>query len=239
MIEQAARHAGSGRKLAIIAAVAAAIVLVALLGRAAGAYVQTFIAWVDGLGSAAPLVFMVGYALATVAFVPGSVLTLAAGALFHLWGVLYVLVAATTGAAAAFLIARYAARAAIERRLTGNDRFAAIDRAIGREGRKIVLLLRLSPVFPFNLLNYGLGLTRVRFVDYLVASVGMIPGTFLYVYYGTLVGDVARLASGVEMPRGPEYYAVLVLGLVATLVVTTLVTRTARRALKEATDATR
>jgi uncharacterized membrane protein YdjX (TVP38/TMEM64 family) len=91
-------------------------------------------------------------------------------------------------------------------------------------------------VFPFNLLNYALGLTRVRFVDYLVASIGMLPGTLLYVYYGKVAGDVARLAGGAAVERGAGYYGVLGLGLLATVVVTTLVTRTARRALQQATD---
>ncbi len=106
---------------------------------------------------------------------------------------------------------------------------------MGLEGRKIVFLLRLSPVFPFNLLNYGLGLTQVRFVDYFVTSLGMIPGTLLYVYYGKLIGDVAVLAGGATVERGLGYYVVLVLGLIATIAVTTIVTRTARRALKEVT----
>ena len=96
----------------------------------------------------------------------------------------------------AFLVARYIARGAIEQRLEGDRRFAAIDRAVGREGRKIVFLLRLSPVFPFNLLNYALGLTNVRFVDYFIACLGMIPGTLLYIYYGKLAGDVAPARRG-------------------------------------------
>ncbi len=149
------------------------------------------------------------------------------------------LAAATLGASAAFLVSRYVARGAVERRLAGNARFAAIDRAVGDQGRKIVLLLRLSPVFPFNLLNYALGLTRVRFADFLVASIGMLPGTLLYVYYGKVAGDVARLAGGTDVPKGPGYYAVLGLGLVATILVTTIVTRTARRALEEATGGDR
>jgi len=95
--------------------------------------------------------------------------------------------------------------------------------------------LRLSPVFPFNLLNYALGLTSVRFVDYFIACIGMIPGTLLYIYYGKVAGDVARLAGGAPGGRGAEYYGVLALGLAATVLVTTLVTRTARRALQEAT----
>ena len=221
------------RVLAAIAAVA----LLFVAGRQLGALIPAFTAWVDGLGVWGPVVFVVGYVLAAVAFVPGSLLTLAAGAIFGLGkGTALVMLAATLGASAAFLVSRYLARGFVERRLAGNERFAAIDRAIGTEGRKLVFLLRLSPVFPFNLLNYGLGLTRVRFVDYLVASVGMLPGTLLYVYYGKVAGDVARLAGGAGVRHGAAYYSVLALGLVATVVVTTLVTRTARRALREATD---
>jgi uncharacterized membrane protein YdjX (TVP38/TMEM64 family) len=212
------------------------LALLVILGRQAGRYVPQFAQWVNGLGVWGPIVFIIGYAVAAVAFVPGSLLTLAAGAIFGLArGVVYVFIAAVLGSSAAFLVSRYLARAAIERRLVSNPRFAAIDRAVGAQGRKIVFLLRLSPVFPFNLLNYGLGLTQVRFADYVSASVGMLPGTLLYVYYGKLAGDVAALAGGAAPEKGPGYYAVLLLGLVATIVVTTLVTRTARRALKEAT----
>ena len=223
---------GAARGLLIAAAVAA----LALLGREAGAVVPQFAEWVEGRGIFAPIVFIAGYALAVVAFVPGSLLTLAAGAIFGLAeGTVYVLIAATLGASGAFLVARHLARPAVERRLAGNERFAAIDRAVGGRGRRIVFLLRLSPAFPFNLLNYGLGLTRVRFSDYLVASIGMLPGTMLYVYYGKLAGEVAALAAGAEIERGFGYYSVLVLGLAATIAVTTVVTRIARRALNEAT----
>jgi uncharacterized membrane protein YdjX (TVP38/TMEM64 family) len=216
--------------------VVAVVVALVLAGRRAAALLPAFAAWVDGLGAWGPVVFVAGYAAATVAFVPGSLLTLAAGAIFGLVrGTLVALVAATLGASLAFLVARYLARGLVERRLAGNQPFAAIDRAIGVEGRKIVFLLRLSPLFPFNLLNYALGLTRVRFADYLVASAGMVPGTLLYVYYGKVAGDVARLAGGGTMRRDVGYYAVLGLGLVATVVVTTVVTRAARRSLREAT----
>ena len=229
--------AGRGQlPVARIALVIGGLAALIVLGRQAGSYIPQFAQWVNGLGFWGPIVFIIGYALAAVAFVPGSILTLAAGAIFGLaQGVVYVFIAAVLGSAAAFLVSRYLARHAIERRLAGNPRFAAIDRAVGAEGRKIVFLLRLSPVFPFNLLNYGLGLTQVRFVDYLVASVGMLPGTLLYVYYGKLAGDVAALAAGAALEKGAGYYTVLVLGLVATVVVTTIVTRTARRALQEAT----
>lgn len=225
-----------GFPLARAAAVVAVLGLLIVLGRKAGGYVPQFAAWVDSLGPWGVVIFVLAYAAATVAFVPGSLLTLAAGAIFGLVkGVAYVFVAAVLGSSLAFLISRYAARSVIEERLAGNARFAAIDQAIGREGRKIVVLLRLSPIFPFNLLNYALGLTRVSFADYLLASFGMLPGTILYVYYGKLAGDVAALAGGMPAACGPGYYAVLGLGLVATVVVTTLVARTARRALQEVT----
>jgi uncharacterized membrane protein YdjX (TVP38/TMEM64 family) len=228
------------RGVSLLRALGALAVVGALLalGRLAGAEIPRFAAWVNGLGIWGPVVFVLGYAAAVVAFAPGSVLTLAAGAIFGLVkGAVLVFVAAVLGSCAAFLVARYVARAAVERRLAREPRFAAIDRAVGREGRKIVFLLRLSPVFPFTLLNYLLGLTRVGFADYALASVGMIPGTVLYVYYGKLAGDVAALAGGAAPARaaGPGYWTVLALGLAATVAVTWVVTRTATRALREAT----
>jgi len=219
-----------------IAAGAAALGGLVYLGRELGGYVPQFAGWVDGLGALGPVAFIAGYAMAVVGFVPGSVLTLAAGAIFGvLEGTLYVFLAATLGSAGAFLVSRYLARRAVERRLEGDPRFTAIDRAIGAQGRKIVFLLRLSPIFPFNLLNYALGLTRVRLADYLIASLGMIPGTLLYVYSGKLAGDVAAVAGGAGVERSTGYYAVLGLGFLATVIVTTVVTRVARRALEEAT----
>jgi uncharacterized membrane protein YdjX (TVP38/TMEM64 family) len=206
------------------------------LVRVGGGYVPRFVGWVDALGPWGPVAFVLGYALATVAFIPGSVLTLAGGAIFGLGeGVLYVFLGATLGAIGAFLVARYVARRAIERKVASHPRFAAVDRAIGREGRKIVFLLRLSPVFPFVILNYALGLTRVRLLDYVIASIGMLPGTLLYVYYGKLIGDVAALASktGDSPERGWQSWTVLALGLLATAVVTAVVTRIARNALRE------
>jgi uncharacterized membrane protein YdjX (TVP38/TMEM64 family) len=195
--------------------------------------VTEFITRLSGLGAWAPLAFVVGYILATVAFVPGSILTLAAGALFGLWkGAVLAFIAATLGAAAAFLVARHLARDFVHRRLGGDLRVAAIDRAIGDHGRKIVFLLRLSPAFPFNLLNYLLGLTTVRFTDYLIASLGMLPGTFLYVYYGKVVGDVARLAGPNPVRGTPAYYALLGVGLAATIAVVAVVTRAARHTLR-------
>ncbi len=213
----------------------AVVATLAVLGGRAGAYVPAFAAWVDRLGAWGPLVFILGYAVGVIALAPAVVFTLAAGAIFGLVrGTIYVFIAAIIGSIGAFLVARYFARGAIERRLADNPRFAAIDRAVGAQGLRIVFLLRLSPVFPFTLLNYALGLTRVRLADYALASFGMIPGTILYVYYGKIAGDIAALGAGRSAARGAAYYTLLVVGLAATLLVTALVTRIARRALREA-----
>ncbi|HYC32150.1 MAG TPA: TVP38/TMEM64 family protein [Gemmatimonadales bacterium] len=229
-----------GRRVAGAALVALAVAGLLIAGQRAAGAVPRFAGWVEGLGAWGPAVFVAGYVVATVALVPGSLLSLGAGALFGLArGALVVLLGATLGASAAFLVARYVARGPVERRLAGDPRLAAIDRAVGERGRRIVFLLRLSPVFPFNLLNYALGLTRVRFVDFLVASAGMLPGIVLYVYYGKVVGDVTRLAGGAPMGRGAGYWTVLAVGLVATIAVTAMVTRIARRALDEATGGDR
>jgi uncharacterized membrane protein YdjX (TVP38/TMEM64 family) len=203
-------------------------------GRSLASYVPRFAGAVAGLGAWGPVAFIAGYVVAAVAFVPGSLLTLAAGAIFGLArGTLYVLIGATLGATAAFLVSRYLVRGRVEARVRADPRFAAIDDAVGTQGRRIVFLLRLSPVLPFNLLNYALGVTRVRLADFVVACAGMLPGTVLYVYYGKLAGDVAGAVGG-SARRGPGHYAVLALGLAATIAVTVVVTRLARRALKEA-----
>ena len=223
-----------GRVVTLAKLAGAALALAALiwLGRETGAYLPQFAQWVEGLGIWGPVIFMVVYALGVVLWIPGSVLTLAAGAIFDLLpGTLYVFIAATVGSALAFLVARYVARGAMEQRLARSDRFAAVDRAIGDQGLKIVFLLRLSPVFPFTPMNYLLGLTRVKFRDYVLASVGMIPGTLLYVYYGKIAGDVVQVAGGVAPQRGPAEWALLAVGLAATIGVTLVITRAARRAL--------
>lgn len=214
-----------------------ALAALVVAGRSLGDRVAGIAAWIDGLGTAGPLAFIAVYALATVAFVPGSILTLTAGAIFGLGrGTLYTMIAATCGASLAFVVSRYAVRGLVERSLATHPRFAAVDAAVAREGRRIVFLLRLSPLFPFNLLNYALGITSVRLRDYVIACAGMLPGTLLYVYYGKLAGDVARAAGGLTPERGTAYYALLILGLAATIAVTAYVTRIARRALAELED---
>jgi uncharacterized membrane protein YdjX (TVP38/TMEM64 family) len=202
------------------------LLLVALVvyfyGEIIAAWFREFADWVKTLGPWGPIAFIAGYVLGVLAFVPGSVLTLAAGAIFGLAaGTLYVFIGASLGACAAFGLARSFARGAIERRIVGNKRFAAVDRAIAKEGLRIVFLLRLSPLFPFSFGNYALGLTRVSFRDYAIACTGMLPWTFVYVYLGSVVGDTG---GGLR----------IVIGLV-TAVVVFLIARIAKRALAEAT----
>lgn len=180
------------------------------------------------LGPWGPVLFVLTYVAATVFFLPGSILTLGAGAVFGVvWGSLYVSAGSTLGATAAFLVGRHLARDAIARKIGGSARFAAIDRAVADEGWKIVGLTRLSPVFPFTLLNYAFGLTKVSLRDYVLASwIGMMPGTVMYVYLGSL----AQAASS-GRTRTTAEWALYGIGLLATVSVTIFVTRIARRAL--------
>lgn len=224
------------RPVARVLAGVAVLAALLFVGRQAAHLFPSFVARVDALGAWGPVAFVLGYSAAVVALVPASILTLAAGAIFGLArGTVFTLLGAILGSSVAFLVARYLARSAVERRLAGDPRFAAIDRAIGDRGLLIVFLLRLSPVFPFSLLNYGLGLTRVRFRDYLLASAGMVPGTLLYVYSGRVAGDVAAAAGGAQVGGGPGRWIVMGAGLVATVLVTAMVTGLARRAVEQRT----
>ena len=187
------------------------------------------------MGTVGILVFIIVYALATVLMAPGSILTIGAGFVFGLWkGFLAAWVGATLGAALAFLVARFVARDKIEAIARRNEKFRKIDNAIGKQGAKLIFLLRLSPVIPFNLSNYFYGLTAVKFWPYVVASwLGMIPGTFLYVYIGVASKAAAAATAGGEaIKHGWQYWTFLGVGLVATVIVTIWVTKIARDALK-------
>ena len=190
-------------------------------------WIRVALDYMRTLGPWGVAVFIAVYIVAAVLFVPASALTLAAGALFGVVrGILYVWIAATLAAAAAFLIGRYLAREWVARKIEGNPAFAAIDRAMAEEGWKIVLLTRLSPAFPFALLNYAFGLTRVSLRQYVLAScLGMLPGTILYVYLGSL----ARAGVSQHTPMERVFYLV---GLVCTIAATIVLTRKARRALR-------
>jgi len=185
-------------------------------------------------GWTAPLLFIAAYVAASIAFVPGSLLTLLAGAVFGLArGVPIVFTGAVLGSSAAFGIARTFARDRVIHWIERDPRAAAVSDAVAGEALKVVFLLRLSPLVPYNLANYVLGASRVPFRDFLVGSIGMLPGTVLYTYYGKVIGDVAAVAAGTAPPRGPGYYALIATGLVATIVVTWLITRDARRRLAQ------
>lgn len=187
------------------------------------------------LGVWGALIWAGVYILACVLLLPGSLLTFGAGFAFGIaTGTVTVSIGSTLGAAAAFLVGRTLARPWIEAKVTGNPKFRAIDQAIGEQGFKMVLLLRLSPVFPFNLLNYALGLTRVALWDYVLASwIGMLPATVVYVYLGSAVKDLAELLAG-RSERSVGEKVLFFAGLAATVLATVFVTRIARKALAQA-----
>lgn len=226
---------GSWRKLLIAAVGAGAVVaLVTLLP--VTTWLVTVVEWIRGQGAAGPALFAATYVIAAVLLLPGSVLTIGGGFAYGpLWGLALVSPVSVVAATAAFVLGRTVARDWIMRRLGKDPRLAAIDAAVGHNGFKIVLLLRLSPLFPFNALNYLLGLTRVRLRDFVLGSwLGMLPGTALYVYIGSLVTSASELASGARPSTGFAGQALLVAGLAATLAVTIILTRIARRALQRA-----
>ncbi len=192
------------------------------------------LAWIESLGTIGVVAFILLYIAATVAFLPGSILTLGAGLVFGVvLGSIYVFIGATLGATAAFLVGRYVARGWVAKKIEGNAKFAAIDKAVSREGLKIVLLTRLSPIFPFNLLNYAFGITGVSLKDYFIGSVGMIPGTMMYVYLGSLAGNLALIGTEQQEGDPTVQWILRIMGFIATVAVTIYVTRIARKALNE------
>jgi uncharacterized membrane protein YdjX (TVP38/TMEM64 family) len=171
------------------------------------------------------------YVACALLFVPGSLLTIGAGLVFGvLWGTVVVSAASTATAALAFLIARHLARERVAAMARRHPRFEAIDRAIAEKGWQVVALLRLSPVVPFSVSNYLYGLTPVRFAPYVVTSwAAMLPGTLLYVWLGAAGGAAATAGRGDA--RDPREWALLAAGLAATVAVTVVLTRAARRQL--------
>ena len=199
-------------------------------------WLRSFNDWVGQMGVAGIFIFIGVYAVATVLLAPGAILTIGAGFAFGLWkGFLAVSAGSTLGAALAFLVARFIARDRVEAIAKGNEKFRNIDNAIGQQGAKLVFLLRLSPVIPFNLSNYLYGLTGVKFWPYVLASwIGMMPGTLLYVYIGTAgKAAVSAAAGGEAMKHGWQYWTFMSVGLAATIVVTIWVTKIARHAVRK------
>jgi uncharacterized membrane protein YdjX (TVP38/TMEM64 family) len=189
---------------------------------------------VGELGPWGPILFALLYVAAAVTMAPAFVLSVAAGALFGVWkGSLLVFVSATLGATASYGVARALAGTRVVAWIMRDRRVSVVRRAVAHEGVWVQFLLRLSPIVPYVLLNYALGLSRVRVRDFLVACFGMIPTIVMYAYYGRVVGDVAKIAAGIAPPRGREYYVLLVVGLIATVVATMAITRAARRAIEQ------
>jgi uncharacterized membrane protein YdjX (TVP38/TMEM64 family) len=198
-------------------------------------WLQPLIKQIAELGRWAPLLFITVYVVASIVLAPAFLLTFSAGAIFGLWrGTLYVYIGAVLGSSAVYALAAPLARSRLLSWVDRDPRVAAARQAVVDRSAWIMFLLRLSPLVPYNLLNYALALSGVRYRDFLIASVGMIPAIVMYVYYGKVVGDVAVLAAGVAPPRGPEYYALLIVGLITTIAATTLITRAARKAVEEA-----
>jgi uncharacterized membrane protein YdjX (TVP38/TMEM64 family) len=197
-------------------------------------FLQNTLQWINSLGSLGGIVFIGIYIIATLAFLPAAILTLGAGVIFGvIWGSLYVFVGATLGAIAAFLVGRYLARGWVKEKISSYKKFTNIDQAVSKEGLKIVFLIRLSPLFPFNLLNYALGLTNVSLKDYSLASFGMIPGTIMYVYLGYLAGDLALIGNKNQPDNMIFHWLIQIIGLISTIAVTVYVTKIAKKALEE------
>jgi uncharacterized membrane protein YdjX (TVP38/TMEM64 family) len=220
----------SGRARLLLLAAAAAAVIVAVRVLPVPEWLRAFQGWVAGTGVWGGVVYGRVYVACALLFVPGSVLTIGAGLVFGpLWGTVIVSAASTATAALAFLIARHLARERVAAAARRNPRFEAIDRAVAEKGWKVVALLRLSPVVPFSLSNYLYGLTPVRFAPYVLTSwIAMLPATLLYVWLGAAGGAAAGAG---ERPRDPLEWALLGAGLLATVIVTVLLTRTARSQL--------
>ncbi len=198
-------------------------------------WLKAFIDWTASIGIWGPVVMAAAYIPATVLMIPGSIPTLGAGFAFGVaWGTVAVSVGSVLGSSLAFIIGRTVARDWVRARMQGSPKLQAIDRAVGENGFKIALLIRLSPAFPYNLMGYVFGITNIRFRDHFFASwIGMFPGTIMYVYIGATARNLSEVAAGGMAQRSDLQYLLFGVGLLATIVVTVLVTRIARRAIRE------
>ena len=220
------------RRALIAAAIVAAIALMYFLP--VRQWSLGFAGWLRGAGAAGVALFVLVYLISAIAFVPGSLLTLAAGFAYGpIGGLLVASPASVLAATAAFLLGRFSIRGWVERKLADAPRARALDRAVNRQSFKLVLLLRLSPVFPYNVLNYALGLTDISLGRYVAASfLGMLPGTWLYVYLGSLATAAADLGAS-SRAHSAGTVTLWAIGLVATIAVVYFVTHAARTALQK------
>lgn len=194
-------------------------------------WLEAFKHYVATLGPLGWVVYALGYAVCCVLFIPASILTLSAGAIFGVVkGSIIVVCGATLGAALSFLLARTVMRKRIAAMTASNAKFRALDQAITQEGWKIVALIRCSIVFPFTYINYAFGLTGIGFVPYVVATfLGVIPATVAFVY----LGDAAGTAATATKAQSTALIVKIIGGAIA-LGVSIFVTRIATRAIKRA-----
>lgn len=226
--------------------------LVRILGLAAGLVVLVVAAlilplekvllgllqWVQSLGPTGAVVLIALYILGCLLFSPVWIITVSAGFLYGLgWGTVIVFVGAITGASAAFLTGRTLARGWISRKISANPTFTKVDQAIGRQGFRLIFFLRLSPLFPFSLMNYALGITKVSFWRYFWATaLGMLPGSVMYVYLGTAARSLTAIATGHARVQSPAQNVIFWIGLAATAAAVFMITRIAQKSLKESSE---
>ena len=197
-------------------------------------WLESLVQHLADFGDWGPVLFIGLYVLAAITLAPAFLLTVSSGAVFGLWrGTFLTYIGAVLGASAVYALAAPLARTRVLRWVDRDPRVAATRRAVVKDSAWIMFLLRLSPLVPYNLLNYALALAGVRFRDYLLASVGMIPAIIMYAYYGKVAGDVTRIATGVSPRRGTEYYVMLIVGLIATVAATHMIGRAARKAMAQ------
>ena len=195
------------------------------------AWMQAFTAWIEVRGAWGALIYGATYAAALVIMVPAAPFTIGAGLIYGFWGFPLAWVSATLGASLAFLVSRHLLRARVAGLIASRPALRAIDRAVAEEGWRVVGLLRLSPLVPFNLQNYALGATSVGFWPYVAATAaGIAPGSLLYVYLG-IIGK-ASLAGGGSGAGGGLRWAFVAIGLAATVAVAVLIGRKARAVLE-------
>ncbi|CAI2367132.1 unnamed protein product [Moneuplotes crassus] len=203
---------------------------------------EDFIDWMEDNPILAPFVFIVVYILATIFFLPGLILTLGAGFAFNeaygnvglaiLVGSIAVWCGAMLGSMLAMLIGRYLLRDWVGKKAKKNKYFGAIDTAIEKEGFKLTLLLRLSPAIPFNLFNYLMGITKVAFSKYTLGGLGMIPGTIVYVYFGTTISNISDAASG-NFDGGILQLLLLIIGSILAIIAVFYVSWVARKEVRK------
>ncbi len=238
-----ADDSGSGSeksKLGLFLALGLVLVLGLVFRKEIPVYLDQALTWIEAQGVLGAVFFVLLYIVTTVVLVPGSILTLGAGAIYGVfWGTVVVSISSVLGATLAFLIGRHYAGDWVSRQIEKYPKFEAINSAISEGGKKIVFLIRLSPAFPFNFLNYAFGITKVSLPDYVVASwAGMLPGTVLYVYLGSLAGELARAGAAGGEGRSALEWTFLIVGFIATIAVTVYITKTAKASLdKETTRA--